>query len=791
MGDLDDIVQEFLVETKEGLDRLDLDLVELERSPSDAQLLGRIFRCAHTIKGTSSFFGFKKLEAVTHAGENILSRLRDGALALTPEHTSGLLQMVDAIREMCAAIEADGTDGETDRTELVAQLQRLLTPGASPPPSHLVEAPAAPPAASPTDSPLHSAAPAAAPVTATAQPSAVPTSASVAVTSSAPAAPARVSAAPPHTPPAAAHPTPAKPAKDKDAPAEDRSGAGESLRVGVPLINKLMNLVGELVLTRNELVQANAAASNNSAASQRLNLIVSELQQRVMHMRMQPLDSVLSKFPRMVRDLAIGCGKEVRLEMEGGHTELDKTLIEAMKDPLAHILRNSIDHGIESAERRLAAGKPAEGRVLIRAYHEGGQVVVEISDDGGGISFERVRKKALEKGLIRPEVAEAMSQRELVNLIFLPGFSTAEQVTNVSGRGVGMDVVKTNVDRIGGTVEAISVEDVGTTFKIRIPLTLAIVPALVVIAAGSRFAIPQVNLVELVRIDREKPGAQIEYIHGSPVYRLRGVLLPIIDLRLVLGKAASEFHTVNLVVLQLGARQFGLMVDKIVDTQEIVVKPLAPQLKGIAAFSGATLLGDGRVALILDVAGIARLAHLGSEIRERETTAVGAAITGGPKTKVLLVKSADDGRMAIPLSRVSRLETIQVADVESLGGREMVQYRGEIMPIVRLSDIIVDRRAAPRYDEPPAEVQDWMNVVVVSHANGSIGVVIDTILDIADEALVFKKAATRPGIAGSVILAGRITEILDLDWVLASAGVDVSYGDSGGSGSTPSWEVAA
>src|SRR5271165_3795881 len=395
-----------------------------------------------------------------------------------------------------------------------------------------------------------------------------------------------------------------------------RDAAPETIRVGVNVLDKLMTLVGELVLARNQLLQISNTVEDASlqAVSQRMNLIATELQEQVMKTRMQPIGNIWGQFPRTVRDVALGCGKEVGIEMEGKETELDKTIIEAIKDPLTHLVRSSVDHGIELPEARVKAGKARVGRLILRAFHEGGQVNIEISDDGAGLSSDRIRKKAIERGVITAEQAARMTEREIFNLIFLPGFSTAEKVTNVSGRGVGMDVVKTNVEKIGGTVDVQSTLGRGTTVRVKIPLTLAIIPALVVTCGGDRYAIPQVSLLELVRVESDQAGKGIELVHGAPVYRLRGQLLPLVYLSRELKLAtdarppAEREGAVNIVVLQADGRQFGLVVDEINDTEEIVVKPLRKQLKTVKVFAGSSIMGDGRVALILDVLGLAQRA---------------------------------------------------------------------------------------------------------------------------------------------------------------------------------------
>jgi two-component system chemotaxis sensor kinase CheA len=545
--------------------------------------------------------------------------------------------------------------------------------------------------------------------------------------------------------------------------------ADTNIRVDVGLLDKLMNLVGELVLARNQILQFNATQNdpNFLSTTQRLNLITTELQEGVMKTRMQPIGNVWNRFPRVVRDLAVTCGKEVRLEMEGTETELDKTIIEAIKDPLTHIVRNSVDHGIEKSEVRIAAGKPAEGTLLLRAFHEGGQVNIEIIDDGAGVNTERVKAKAVERGLVSREQAARMSEREAIHLLFLPGFSTAEKVTNVSGRGVGMDVVKTNIEKIGGMVDLQSQLGVGTTLKIKIPLTLAIIPALIVSSGRDRFAIPQVSLLELVRLDGEQAKKGIEYIHGVPVYRLRGNLLPLVHLHHELGDerltGSLQVDVINIVVLQADERQFGLVVDGINDTEEIVVKPLGKVLKNIPVFAGATIMGDGRVALILDVLGIAQRAGVVSEVRDRSLAdhAAKSAERVSDQQTLLLLAMGNGRRGAIPLSMVARLEEIPLGDLEQADGREVVQYRGQILPIVRLSNVLGVGMST--------ETADPMQVVVYTEGERSVGLVVDRVLDIVETSLEVHRSTRHDGIVASAVIQQRVTDLLDVQGIIRSA----------------------
>ncbi len=745
-----EILKEFLVESYENLDRLDRDFVALEQDPGARDRIAAIFRTIHTIKGTAGFLGFPKLEALTHAGESVLSMLRDGSIALTPEMTSSLLAMVDGVRAMLKRIEAAESEGEEAYAAIIDALGRhgkrrpqpSKAPAAVVPPlgQILVEKRAVDPGAL---------------ASALEEQKSDPRKIGEILVARGSVAPQAVADA-------------LQTQGDAHSALSDTS-----IRVDVGLLDKLMNLVGELVLARNQILQYGATRANDHAflgTSQRLNLLTTELQEGVMRTRMQPIASVWNKLPRVVRDLALACGKQVELAVDGKETELDRTIIEAIKDPLTHVVRNAIDHGIESPDARVAKGKPAAGRLHLRAFHEGGQVNIEVSDDGAGIDPDKIRKKAIERGLVSAERANQMGERELLRLIFLPGFSTAERVTNVSGRGVGMDVVKTNVERIGGTVDLASRPGVGTTLKIKIPLTLAIIPALIVRLGEDRYAIPQVSLLELVRIDPGQAGAQVERIQGAPVLRLRDKLLPLVDLRHVLcepSESETSDKVVNIVVLQADDRPFGLVVDGISDTEEIVVKPLGRELKGLPTFAGATILGDGRVALILDVVGVARRAEVLSEVRERVALASkGTGIEGKDDAghALLLLQRGRDGRLALPLSLVSRLEEFSRESIEGAGSRRVVQYRGEILPLVTLDPVLGPTDEATPRDSP-------LQIVVLTSEAGSVGLVIDRILDIVHDSVVIKRAGARPGVRGTAVIQGRVTEMLDVPAAMRALGV--------------------
>ncbi|MFZ4718264.1 MAG: chemotaxis protein CheA [Ilumatobacteraceae bacterium] len=752
MSEMDEIISDFLVESHEGLDRLDQDLVNLEEHGGD-DVLASIFRTMHTLKGTCGFLGFSRLESVAHAAENLLSLLRDKVMPVSGDITTALLSTVDAVRAMLARIESDGDEGTADYSALVLELERLQ---AAPTESAPVSAPA--PAASSNGSATppkvrrpggRKQRPAATdatdlPSTAEPAPAAPQPAPTLAVTSAEPA-----------------------PGEDGVTPvpalAEARGSsavADSSIRVDVDLLDTLMNLVGELVLARNQILQLTAGQDSALLApAQRLNLITTELQEGVMKTRMQPIGNVWSKFPRVVRDLAVSCGKHVRLEMDGADTELDKTIIEAIKDPLTHLVRNAIDHGIESPEKRAEAGKPTEGRLLLRAYHEGGRVNIEIVDDGRGIDTDAVRAKAIERGVVTAEQAARFGQRELLNLIFMPGFSTASTVSNISGRGVGMDVVKTNIERIGGSVDVLTEPGRGSTVKVSIPLTLAIIPALVVTSGMQRYAIPQISLLELVRLDRSQPGTGIELIQGAPVYRLRGRLLPIVFLADELHPGArpgrdADDGVVNIVVLQADDRQFGLVVDQINDTQEIVVKPLGRLLKDVTTFAGATNMGDGRVALILDVLGLAHRSHVVSAARERALAEQhdAAASSESEVQTLLLLAVGGDRRVAIPLSAVARLDEFPASSVELVGNDSVVQYRGEILRLIDLASVLGYGRGGG---------DDTLHVVVYTHPRGRVGFIVDGVVDIVDAAI---DSSTT-----SLVIDGRVTELADVAHLASSA----------------------
>ena len=816
------IVNEFLVESHESLGQIEGDLVSLEREPFDPKRLASVFRTVHTIKGTCGFFGFHKLESVAHAGENLLSQLRNGETTLNAEITGALLALVDAIREILTSIEQSRSEGDKDYSGLIETLTRLqqVRPP-TPEPVAAVPEEATPDASSGEEQ---------TPATASGEEATTP-----AASGEAPAAPesTKRDAAPgtiggglldslvesgrldPDAVMLAAQQQrlgdPRRigeilvdhgALKPQDvlealiargqAPASAMTEA--NIRVDVHLLDLLMNLVGELVLARNQMLQFVTSQDLGSlpGAAQRLSLITTELQEGIMKTRMQPIANLCNKLPRLVRDVAAACGREVRLEMEGIDTELDRTVIEAIRDPLTHLVRNAIDHGIETPEERLGRGKPAEGRLLVRAFHEGGKVIVEVTDDGGGLDVERIRERAIRAGLVPAERMPSMTDRDWINLIFTPGFSTAARVTSVSGRGVGMDVVKTNVERISGTIEVDSTPGTGSTMRICIPLTLAIIPALIVSAGGERYAIPQVNLLELVRTHGDAGENAIVKVYGAQVYRYRDTLLPLIFLHdaLQIEGAIEAAFTVtghaalNIAVLHAEGGTFGLVVDEILTSQEIVVKPLTDMLRQTPVFSGATILGDGRVALILDVPGLARHTGVG-EFRSGKGAALfrnSVEAPDEPTQTLVLFRIRDDWRVAIPLSGVARLEELSRASVERVGDRRVVQYRGGLMPLLSLLDLLEVGAAAngaadaARATEPfralgTAPASALLHVVVHEQSGARVGLVVDEILEIVEETLELDAVSGRPGIVGSTVIRGRATDLLDLPGLLAHAEV--------------------
>ncbi|MBB5693127.1 hybrid sensor histidine kinase/response regulator [Muricoccus pecuniae] len=743
---MDDLIADFLTETGEGLAGLDAALLRLERHPDDPQTIGEIFRLIHTIKGTCGFLGLSRLEKVAHAGENVLGRYRDGSLAVTSAGVSLILRVVDRVREIMSGLEATGSEPAGDDSAIIAELDAVFTGQAL-----AEDAPEAAPEPAPA-SPEPSAKKRA---TAKRKPSPRPSA------EDSPPEPPVVAALPAiveEKVPAAPAPAPAEPAA---APAGEAVAVAQTLRVNVDVLESLMTLVSELVLTRNQLLQLSRAREDSALTGplQRLSHITSELQEGVMKTRMQPIGNAWKGLPRLVRDLSRELGKKIELEMRGAETELDRQVLEMIRDPLTHMVRNSGDHGLESTAERREAGKPDAGRITLDAYHEGGHIIIEVSDDGRGLAVDKIRAKALAQGLATEQELAGMGERDIQRFIFRAGFSTAAAVTSVSGRGVGMDVVRTNVEKIGGTIDLRSREGRGTTFLIKIPLTLAIVSALIVEAGGERFAIPQIGVVELVRA-----GDGVMHIKDAPVLRLRDRLLPLVSLsRLLRLDETSEAGTGGFVVVtQVGQNLFGIIVDKVFDTEEIVVKPVAPILRHVTMFSGNTILGDGSVIMILDPNGIARATGVGAEgvQEDRRGTAVASA-SSSEKMSLLLFRAGDGGPRAVPLGLVARLEDLPQERIEMSHGQPVVQYRGALMPLVPIGDGWM----------PPAP-GGRQAVLVFNDGGRAMGLMVDEILDVVEEALNIESGPERPGYLGTAVISGRATEVIDCAWWLRQAGDD-------------------
>jgi two-component system chemotaxis sensor kinase CheA len=701
---VDDLTKEFIAESQEGLDRMERCLTELEMRPDDAGLLGEIFRAVHTIKGTTGFLGFDRLEKLAHAGEHLLGSLRDGRLAVTSELISGLLHLMDGLRAILLLIEETGGEGTRsgdEDGELIAEL--ALLDGERPPAQIETE-----------------------------MSHAVISLGEGAACAEAAGAALRASGTPS--------------ASSTSATNGERNGAGndKTLRIDVDVLNRMMNLVGELVLTRNQMLQSDRAAANFPELARRLDSVTADLRETVMQARMQPVGNLFGKFPRMVRDLARTCGRDVRVEFTGQETGLDKSLLEAIKDPLTHAVRNAVDHGIEAPSVRVLAGKPAEGCVRLRAFHQSGSVVIEVADDGAGIPMERVLAKAVERNLVTAEQAAGMSEREALQLIFLPGFSTAAAVTTVSGRGVGMDVVRANVEKVGGSVEVESRRGEGTTLRLRVPLTLAIVPSLVVRSGGQSFALPQSALVELVDIPQREFARVVQRIGSAELFRLREHLLPMIWLDRLLGLEADSPQASRghyLAVLEADGCRYGLVVDDLMSPEEIVVKPLSPVLREIGMFSGATALGNGSLALILDVGATA--ARAGVKPIEEESVAISAGEAVKQEAageSFLIFEDRARERTALPLEMVERIESVSLERIEYAGGRPLLQYRGELLPLKDQGKVLPDLEAARlRGEEVPATVLICGDASLGGEQR--VGIVVRQVLDVSTGTLLDRETA--------------------------------------------------
>jgi two-component system chemotaxis sensor kinase CheA len=760
---MDDLLREFLTETSESLDVVDVELVRFEQDPNNASILGNIFRLVHTIKGTCGFLGLPRLEALAHAAETLMGKYRDGA-PVTGEGVTLILFTIDRLKEILADLESAGAEPDGDDGDLISQLEAM---------SAAAEAPAAAPAPKAPEPKV---------TTGTLIPQTLerplrPGEVSLdelerafretAVEAAVPAEPEpKVEARTEAKAPAKADAKKPQRASRPAGPAGDEEGESsvkgqQTLRVNVDTLEQLMTMVSELVLTRNQLLEIvrRHEDSEFKVPLQRLSNVTAELQDGVMKTRMQPIGNAWQKLPRIVRDLGNELGKQIELEMHGAETELDRQVLDLIKDPLTHMVRNSADHGLESPEQRRLAGKPEKGTIRLAAYHEGGHIVIAISDDGRGLNTERIKKKIVEQNLASEAELEKLTEAQIHKYIFAAGFSTAAQVTSVSGRGVGMDVVRTNIDQIGGTIDLKSVQGEGTTFTIKIPLTLAIVSALIVESAGDRFAIPQLSVIELVRAQQNSEH-RIERIKDTPVLRLRNKLLPLVHLRQLLGIGDGQvIDETNgfIVVTQVGSQTFGIVVDQVFHTEEIVVKPMSSKLRHITMFSGTTILGDGSVIMIIDPNGIASAIGTDLSAEASETEHDGRRAGERSLVSMLVFRAGSREPKAVPLSLVTRLEEVAVDKIEHAHGRHLVQYRGALMPLVPVSG------------EVRLKSEGAQPLLVFSDAGRSMGLVVDEIVDIVEDALNIEVASDTPGVLGSAVIKGQATEILDIGYYLPLA----------------------
>ncbi|MBT9588566.1 chemotaxis protein CheW [bacterium] len=719
-----EMMVDFLMEAWEQLEILDREFCALEDDPHNLERINTIFRVMHTLKGGAGFLGLEMLECLTHYAETLLARMRDGHLSVTRERTSLLLKTADGAKSILYCLEKDGQEGEARFNDLMVLLKR---------------------AAEATDTE------ASVPICRQQELSEL---AQLQARLLAALDPPAINNGPVPDPNQTQEELPAVPTEPEE-PSQAAHTGENRIRVHVELLDRLMNLVGELVLSRNQIVEVSGGleSATLSSACQRLNLVTSELQDQIMQTRMQPISTLLNRFPRILRDLCERTHKEAQFSMEGQETGLDRAILDALKDPLVHIVRNAVDHGLEAPHIRIQSGKNARGQIHAKAYQEGGQVTVEITDDGAGIDLKRVRAKAVSQGLISLQESDRMSERDTLHLLFRAGFSTVDQVTNLSGRGVGMDVVRSSVERIGGTVDIFSRAGQGTTVKLRLPLTLAIIPALLVTCGDERYAIPQLSLQELVRLEGPAAMRSIERIHGAEVYRLRGELLPLLRLRNSLGLPTETPDTIHIVVALADGKPFGLVVDGLCDTEEIVVKPLTRQLQQLRIYAGATIMGDGRVALILDVAGLARVSGLGQEAVPRADLAEGPDGQQSLRQSLLLFGLGDLERYAIPLNLLSRLEEFPREQIETTRGKKVVQYRGRILPLLDLAE---------HFGGATAFHKELVQVVVLSHQDRELGLAVGEILDVVEEAMQLESVSPAFGTLGHAIVAGKATTVVDL-----------------------------
>lgn len=758
---MDDLIADFLVEAHEGLEVIDVELVRFEARPEDRAALDKIFRLVHTLKGACGFLGLGRLEALAHAGETLLGRFRDGRLEVSSQAVTVVLSAIDRIKMILDGLGDLGREPEGDDSALIQALEAFSdgTAASEQSPMAAEPEPLAPDPAAPERTlrpgevsleELEAAFLAAeGPVFDT--PTAVP--------------PVETPSA--ASPAAAVEPDPADSAPE--VPANESLGP-QTIRVGVDVLEDMMTLVSELVLTRNQLLQLNRGRGDETFTPplQRLSSITGELQDSVMKTRMQPIGQAWKKLPRLVRDLSGELGKTIELVMEGEATELDRQVLEQIRDPLTHMVRNSADHGLEGPEARRAAGKSETGLIHLSAYHEGGAIVIRLRDDGRGLDTARIREKAIEKGIVGRAEAETMTEAQVHRLIFAPGFSTAAAITNVSGRGVGMDVVRSNIEQIGGQIELQSTLGQGCVVTVKIPLTLAIVSALIIRAAGERFAVPQASVQELVKVSADSDH-RFEEIEHVRMLRLREQLIPLIDLSEELGcERRNEAKFV--LIMRVGAHRFGVLVEEVIDTEEIVVKPLASVLRAIPVFSGATLLGDGSVVLIIDPNGLSeRAGDMPARAQKAiDEAAVWSEAEAAEMVSLLIVRVGAGALKAVELSRITRLEQVPATAIQTIGDRAAVDYRGKLMPVLTVED---GQRFADKGSQPLLVVQGMLY---------AMGLAVDQIVDVVGAKLDIELTASRPGVRGVALVNGRATELLDLDHFMLLALAEHARAATGG-----------
>ena len=754
---MDDILVEFLAECEEGVTKLDQELVALEQDPGNLERVAEIFRVMHTIKGTSGFLGLARLERITHAAETVMGAVRDGSLQVTPEIVSLLFKALDRTKLVLEGLAADQREPEGDDGDLVQELERVVQgdAGGTAAGEEGAQAEAAvsgETAGAPQETE-------GAEAERTAREPEEPSSAGAEAEAGATAE--QAGQTPDGKAPAAAGEAEARPGTAK--PAASGGGANKpaasTLRVSVALLESLMSCVSELVLTRNQLVRLarEIGKVELDSAVQRLDNITTALREGVMKARMQPISHAWSGLPRLVRELSASLGKQVELQMEGGSTELDRQLLEYVRDPLTHMVRNAVDHGIETPEERRAAGKPERALLRLSAGQEGGTVVIRISDDGRGLDLERIGRKAVAQGLCTAEELAAMSPQQIATMIFAPGFSTAEQVTNVSGRGVGMDVVRSNVEQIGGSVKVETRAGEGTTFVVSIPLTLAIVPALIVTAAGHRLALPQLGILEIVRCG-EQDERKITTVDGCPILRLRDQFLPVLSMREILGleeEGEGACHTGYVLVLEAGGQPYGVLVDGVLDSEEIVVEPIASVLKDLTVFAGATILGDGQVAMVLDLKGLDRRLEA-RHSRQPARTASGHAGGERAKTSLLRFLAGNETLRAVPLALISRIECIESGRAEQCSGRTVIRFDEELVPLVDIDGNTFGLEA------------DGRLALIFSDAGRRFGLLIDKIVDVVETEVRISLKGGPETVLGAAVIGDRSTELIDVGCLVES-----------------------